>query len=85
MAEESKQSGLVNDESKTDRSIDNVSLDDSLSNLEEYLDFDIYNEDISIIADEANYDSPEINRMIPLKQFTLLIQVLLHRILFLLI
>ena len=58
MAEESKQSGLVNDESKTDRSIDNVSLDDSLSNLEEYLDFDIYNEDISIIADEANYDSP---------------------------
>ena len=59
MAEESKKSGLVNDGSLQNSSMSSVSLDESLSNLEEYLDFDIYNEDIPLIAEEANSDSPE--------------------------
>ena len=40
MAEESKQSGLANDQSNSGRSIGNASLDDSFSDLEESLDFD---------------------------------------------
>ena len=51
MAEESKQSGLASDQTKSG----NASLDDSFSDLEESLDFDIYVEDIPLIA-EANGD-----------------------------
>ncbi|MBL0262369.1 MAG: hypothetical protein IPQ05_00565 [Leptospiraceae bacterium] len=52
MAEESKQSGLASDQTKSG----NASLDDSFSDLEESLDFDIYVEDIPLIA-EANGDT----------------------------
>jgi hypothetical protein len=58
MAEESKQSGLASDQTKPGRSIGNASLDDSFSDLEESLDFDIYVEDIPLIA-EANSDSSD--------------------------
>ncbi len=58
MAEESKQSGLASDQTKSGRSIGNASLDDSFSDLEESLDFDIYVEDIPLIA-EANTDSSD--------------------------
>ena len=51
MAEESKQSGLASEQTKSG----NASLDDSFSDLEESLDFDIYVEDIPLIA-EANGD-----------------------------
>ena len=52
MAEESKQSGLASEQTKSG----NASLDDSFSDLEESLDFDIYVEDIPLIA-EANGDT----------------------------
>ena len=58
MAEESKQSGLTNDLSKDDRSIGSLSLEDNYSDLEESLDFDIYIDDIPLIA-EANSDFPQ--------------------------
>jgi len=58
MAEESKQSGLKNDGSQDDRSIGSLSLEDNYSDLEESLDFDIYIDDIPLIA-EANSDFPQ--------------------------
>ena len=63
MAEESKQSGLVSDQSESGRSISNASLEDSFSDLEDSLDFDIYVEDIPLIA-EDNSDLPG-NETIP--------------------
>ena len=63
MAEESKQSGLVSDQSESGRSISTASLEDSFSDLEDSLDFDIYVEDIPLIA-EDNSDLPG-NETIP--------------------
>lgn len=68
MAEESKQSGLVNGQSESGRSISNASLEDSFSDLEDSLDFDIYVEDIPLIA-EDNGDLPG-NETIPPGHFT---------------
>ena len=51
MAEESKQSELANEEKSPNRSVGSIAIEDSFTDLEESLDFDVYVDDIPLMTE----------------------------------